>query len=100
MMGRREVEQAAVFCSGDSIISFTACFGFASLQAASNGMNRSNAALVMLGPTKRPDSHCSLDPTWSLICEAVHTSRATSTIQKGQLMRFSASRPWGATVIP
>jgi hypothetical protein len=39
-----------VFCKGDSIISFTACgCRFSSLQPASNGMNKSTDALVIMG---------------------------------------------------
>jgi hypothetical protein len=39
-------DEITVFCSGDSIISFTACLGFSSLQPASS-INRSTAALVI-----------------------------------------------------
>ena len=68
-------DEITLFCSGDLIISFTACFavGFSSLQPASS-INRSTAALVIrvhLRDLIRAATN--LGPTGRSVCEAVHT---------------------------
>jgi hypothetical protein len=81
-------DEITVFCSGDSIVSFTACFavGFSSLQPASS-INRSTAALVIWVHLRDLiDSRCSKleGPTGRSVCEAESAKEDTGVVQVKQ----------------